>query len=153
MGEQSRSDILELLFRRYQMQLPLVKDVPIVSSFARNFRSVFQSNSQYQHFKDYLSGLIVLENKSMASIAHCTLDCCDRTNLSRFFSNERWHANQLNQKRIYWALRKIESTGSLPKSHVCQLMTHFVSMQAVCLSIQPFTTIMQTDGIVKHTIP
>ena len=91
------------------MQLPLVKDVPTVSSFARNFRSVFQNNSQYQHFKYYLSGLIVLENKSMANIARCTLDCCDRTNLSRFFSNERWHANQLNQKRIHWALRKTKS--------------------------------------------
>jgi len=88
------------------MQLPLVKDVPIVSSFARNFKSVFQNNSQYQHFKDYLSGLIVLENKSLSNVARCTLDCCDKSNLSRFFSNEGWNANQLNQKRILWALRK-----------------------------------------------
>ncbi len=88
------------------MQLPLVKDAPIVSSFARNFKSVFQNNSQYQHFKDYLSGLIVLENKSLSNIARCTLDCCDKSNLSRFFSNEGWQTNQLNQKRIHWALKK-----------------------------------------------
>lgn len=88
------------------MQLPLVKDAPIVSSFARNFKSVFQNNSQYQHFKDYLSGLIVLENKSLSNIARCTLDCCDKSNLSRFFSNEGWDTNQLNRKRIHWALKK-----------------------------------------------
>jgi len=93
------------------MQLPLVKDAPIVSSFARNFKSVFQNNSQYQHFKDYLSGLIVLENKSLSNIARCTLDCCDKSNLSRFFSNEGWDTNQLNQKRIHWALKKTKPHG------------------------------------------
>jgi len=91
------------------MQLPLVKDVPIVRSFARNFKAVFPNQAQYEHFKEYLSGLIVLENKTLANIARCTLACCDKSNLSRFFSHEAWAASQLNQTRIVWALKKTKA--------------------------------------------
>jgi len=91
------------------MRLPLVKDVSIVSSFARNFKAVFKNKAQYKHFKDYLSGLIVLENKSLTNISRCTLDCCDKSNLSRFLSNDNWSADQLNQKRIKWALKKTKA--------------------------------------------
>jgi len=91
------------------MQLPLVQDVPIVRSFARNFKAVFPNHAQYEHFKDYLSGLIVLENKTLANIARCTLACCDKSNLSRFFSHEQWAALQLNQTRSVWALKKTKA--------------------------------------------
>ena len=86
------------------MQLPIVQLPSIVTEHAPVFASLFENKCQYQHFQNYLTGLMVLENKTMANITRCILDSADKTNLSRFFSDAEWSDKAVNQKRIAYML-------------------------------------------------
>ena len=66
------------------MELPIVVPAPVVTEHAGVFRNLFENQCQFRHFQRYLTGLMVLPNKSMANIARCILDSADKTNLSRF---------------------------------------------------------------------
>ena len=55
------------------MQLPLVAPAPVVMEHAQVFRELFENRCQFQHFENYLTGLMVLANKSMANISRCLL--------------------------------------------------------------------------------
>ncbi len=56
------------------MQLPIVKPAPIVTTHALVLRHLFENQCQFRHFQNYLTGLMVLENKSLAKISRCILD-------------------------------------------------------------------------------
>jgi len=86
------------------MQMPLVAPAPIVAAHAAAFRDLFANRRQFQHFQDYLTGLIVLENKSLTNIARCVLASADKTNLSRFLSEAPWDDAQVNARRIGYLL-------------------------------------------------
>ncbi len=86
------------------MHLPLVAPAPLVSAHAAAFRDLFGNRRQFAHFEQYLTGLMVLENKSMANVARCVLDSADKTNLSRFFSEAAWDPAQVNERRIRYLL-------------------------------------------------
>ena len=61
------------------MQLPIVAPAPIVPTHADIFRDLFENRCQFQHFQHYLTGLIVLDNKSLANITRCVLESADKT--------------------------------------------------------------------------
>jgi SRSO17 transposase len=88
------------------MQLPLVAPAPVVVEHAQVFRALFENRCQFQHFENYLTGLMVLENKSLANISRCVLASADKTNLSRFFSEAPWEQEQVNEKRIAYMLEQ-----------------------------------------------
>ena len=72
------------------------------------FQTLFTNRCQYQHFQNYLTGLMVLENKTMANITRCVLESADKTNLSRFFSEASWDVEAVNKERIAYLLQKTE---------------------------------------------
>ena len=86
------------------MQLPLVAPAPLVRTHAAAFRDLFGNRRQFAHFEHYRTGLVVLENKSMANIARCVLESADKTNLSRFFSDADWDPARVNARRIRYLL-------------------------------------------------
>lgn len=88
------------------MQLPIVAPAPIVAEHAEAFRDLFENVRQYQHFVNYLTGLMVLTNKSLSNIARCVLDSADKTNLSRFFSQAPWGEAAVNERRICYLLEQ-----------------------------------------------
>jgi SRSO17 transposase len=90
------------------MQLPIVEHPPIVTKHSAEFAEIFQNRCQMQHFQNYISGLIVLENKTMANISRCILDSADKTNLSRFFSEAEWADEQINKKRVRYMLAQTQ---------------------------------------------
>ena len=49
------------------MQLPIVAPAPLVTAHADVFRDLFENRCQFHHFQNYLTGLIVLDNKSLAN--------------------------------------------------------------------------------------
>jgi hypothetical protein len=53
------------------MQLPIVAVSPIVEKHSEAFRDLFESRCQYEHFQNYLTALMVLENKSLSNISRC----------------------------------------------------------------------------------
>lgn len=101
------------------MQLPIVAPAPIVSQHAEAFKDLFENQKQYRHFQNYLTGLIVLPNKSMANISRCILDSADKTNLSRFMSESPWFQDQVNHRRLRYLhqetklVRKSKSESAL----------------------------------------
>jgi SRSO17 transposase len=86
------------------MQLPIVTAAPIVKAHAQVFRDLFGDERQYRHFQNYLTGLIVLENKSLANISRCTLESADKTNLSRFLSEAPWSPQAIQERRIEYMM-------------------------------------------------
>jgi SRSO17 transposase len=82
------------------MQLPIVNVAPLVKEHSEQFRQVFANSKQFRHFENYLTGLIVLENKSMANIARCILNSADKTNISRYLSEAPWRYERLNDERV-----------------------------------------------------
>ena len=88
------------------MQLPIAGNAPIVLEHSHFFQGLFENRCQFQHFQNYLTGLIVLENKTMANISRCILNSADKTNLSRFFSEAEWSIEDVGKKRISYMLQK-----------------------------------------------
>jgi SRSO17 transposase len=86
------------------MQLPIVAPAPLVTTHAGAFRDLFENRCQFHHFQQYLTGLIVLPNKSLSNMARCLLDSADKTNLSRFFSEAPWKEHEVNDRRITYLL-------------------------------------------------
>jgi SRSO17 transposase len=88
------------------MQLPIVSPAPIVAHHAEAFRDLFENRCQFRHFQNYLTGLIVLPNKSLANISRCFLDSADKTNLSRFFSDAPWFEEAVNERRLSYLVEQ-----------------------------------------------
>src|SRR5688500_19353967 len=88
------------------MQLPIVAPAPLVTAHAGVFRDLFENRRQFHHFQNYLTGLIVLDNKSLANITRCVLESADKTNLSRFLSEAPWFQEQVNDRRVTYLLQQ-----------------------------------------------
>jgi hypothetical protein len=88
------------------MQLPIIAPAPLVATHAEAFRDLFENRCQFMHFENYLTGLMVLPNKSMANIARCMLESPDKTNISRYFSTDRWSQGQINERRVAYVLKQ-----------------------------------------------
>ena len=88
------------------MQLPIIAPAPLVATHAEAFRDLFANRCQFRHFANYLTGLMVLPNKSMANIARCTVESSDKTNLSRYFSTDRWEQEEINVRRVKYLLQQ-----------------------------------------------
>jgi DDE superfamily endonuclease len=91
------------------MQLPIVAPAPLVSAHADAFRDLFENRCQFHHFQNYLTGLIVLDNKSLANITRCMLESADKTNLSRFFSEAPWFQERVNDRRLTYLLQQTQA--------------------------------------------
>ena len=90
------------------MQLPIIEPAPVVIEHAGIFRDLCENQCQFRHFQHYLTGLIVLPNKSMANIARCILESADKTNLSRFLSEAPWREDAVNRRRIHFMLHQTQ---------------------------------------------
>jgi hypothetical protein len=91
------------------MQLPIIAPAPLVATHATAFRDLFENRRQFRHFENYLTGLLVLPNKSMANIARCTVESSDKTNLSRYFSTDRWEQEEINARRVKYVLQQTKA--------------------------------------------
>jgi len=90
------------------MQLPIVAPAPLVTAHADVFRDLFENRRQFQHFQNDLTGLIVLDNKSLTNMTRCVLESADKTNLSRFFSEAPWFQERVNDRRVAYLLQQIQ---------------------------------------------
>ncbi len=80
--------------------LPLVQIPLVVEHYAPHFKNIF-SDSEYEHFKKYLSGLIVSENKTVESINRLfVLDLKNQSTLNRFLTNSNYEVGQIQKSRL-----------------------------------------------------
>ena len=103
------------------MQLPLVEPAPIVMEHTMAFRDLFENRKQFRHFQNYLTGLLVLDNKSLANMCRCMLDSADKTNLSRFFSEADWFQDEVNTRRIAYLLEQT-NVHRAPATESCLIL-------------------------------
>ena len=103
------------------MQLPIVAPAPIVTAHADIFRDLFENRCQCRHFQHYLTGLIVLDNKSLVNITRCVLESADKTNLSRFFSDAPWFQKQVNDRRVASLLQQTKEVRG-PKADAALIL-------------------------------
>jgi len=103
------------------MQLPIVSIAPIVEDHSEPFRKIFENQKQYRHFKNYLTGLITLDNKSMANMARCILDSADKTNISRYLSETSWREEELNDRRVSY-MKEQTVPNQVRKAHSALLI-------------------------------
>src|ERR687892_2263607 len=97
------------------MELPIIGPAPVVTEHAAVFRDLFENQCQFRHFQHYLTGLIVLDNKSLANITRCVLESADKTNLARFFSEAPWFHDRVNERRVEYLLQETQAVRS-PKA-------------------------------------
>lgn len=130
------------------MQLPILAPAPLVSQHAEAFKDLFENQKQYRHFQNYLTGLIVLPNKSMANISRCILDSADKTNLSRFMSESPWFQEQVNQRRLTYLHQETKRVRK-PKSEsvlviddsLCEHVGSLFDAEGVLIGITTTATI------------
>ena len=103
------------------MQLPIVAPAPIVTAHADIFRDLFENRCQFRHFQHDLTGLIVLDNKSLANITRCVLESADKTNLARFFSDAPWFQKQVNDRRVTSLLQQTKAARG-PKADAALIL-------------------------------
>lgn len=104
------------------MQLPIITQAPLVEDYSTVFSDLFENHCQFDHFQNYLTGLIVLPNKSLSNIARCILDSSDKTNLSRFFSQAPWSEEDVNTRRIQYMLEQTQAYRSSKSNRGCLLI-------------------------------
>jgi hypothetical protein len=88
------------------MELPIVEPAPVVTDRTGVFRDLCENQCPCRQFQHYLTGLIVLPNTSMASMARCLRDSADNTNLSRVLSEAPWREDEVNRRRITFMLQQ-----------------------------------------------
>jgi SRSO17 transposase len=103
------------------MQLPIVAPAPLVITHANVFRDLFENRCQFHHFQNYLTGLIALDNKSLANMTRCVLESADKTNLSRFFSEAPWFQDRVNDRRLASLLQQTQAVRG-PKTDAALIL-------------------------------
>lgn len=88
------------------MVLPIVTIAPVVAKHSEIFRGYFDNQREFRHFENYLTGLIVLENKSLANISRSIIESADKTNISRFLSKAPWEEHYINERRISYMIEQ-----------------------------------------------
>jgi hypothetical protein len=91
------------------MQLPIVAPAPVVTAHADIFRDLCENRCQFRHCQHDLTGLSVLDNKSLTNISRCVLESADKTNLSRFFSAAPWFQDRVHDRRLPYLLQQTQA--------------------------------------------
>ncbi|MHB8628891.1 MAG: IS701 family transposase [Aggregatilineales bacterium] len=91
------------------MQLPIIQAAPLVERHAEAFRDLFENRRQYEHFKQYVTGLMVLDNKSLTNMTGCIVDSADKTNWSGFLSEAPWAEKEVNERWIAYLLAQTKA--------------------------------------------
>lgn len=80
--------------------LPIIAIPEIVNRYAPHFKEIF-SEAEFEHFKRYLSGLIVSENKTVEAINRLfVIEVKHQSSLNRFLTASSYKVEDVNQKRL-----------------------------------------------------
>ena len=81
-----------------------------MTAHAEIFRDLFENRCQFQHFQNYLTGLIVLDNKSLANITRsCARLVWTKPICPCFFSEAPWFQERVNDRRLTYLLQQTQA--------------------------------------------
>lgn len=80
--------------------MPLVEIPPFVDHYAQNYQDLL-SSEQFEHFKRYLAGLFVSENKTIQAINGLfVVHTRNQSSLNRFLTEYPWSPEAVNERRL-----------------------------------------------------
>lgn len=91
--------------------LKILKLPSIVQSHAKVFKTIFKNKAQFKHFQEYLTGLMLCENKTIEGIQSKFIHAGSVNSLDHFMIRSQWSATALNDKRVLHLQRKKETTS------------------------------------------
>ena len=95
--------------------MPIVQPPSIVQNVLdENFASLFKNTAQRKHIANYITGLMISENKTITGITDAMSNASDQSCLNRFLTEVEWDEQALNQKRIDW-LQQSDDTQFHPR--------------------------------------
>jgi len=87
--------------------LPIVRFPQIVEQQASHLESVFNTNEQCKHFREYVTGLIVGKEATVTAINNLFLDKNDQSALNKFLTQAEWDECELNRRRVGMELARL----------------------------------------------
>jgi SRSO17 transposase len=105
--------------------IKIIKLPSIIQSHAKIFKNVFKNSAQYKHFKQYLTGLMLCENKTVMGIQSKFINSGSVNSLDHFMIRSQWSATELNDKRVLH-LQRNKETKSKPEgvASIDDTLTH-----------------------------
>ena len=83
--------------------MPAIVDFPTVVQEALTiFGELFDTEPARRHFAEYLTGLIVAENKTVSGINRAFALTTDQSCLNRWLTEVEWDVTALNERRLTW---------------------------------------------------
>ena len=80
------------------MSMPIICTPPVLNTLFNPYKDFF-TKPQFKHFKNFVTGLIVSENKTIQEI-NDGFGQKDQSSLNRFVSHSSWDLNELNLLRL-----------------------------------------------------
>jgi len=97
--------------------LPITKHPALVKKYGQEFESLFTSPS-YNHFLNYLTGLITVPNPNVSKISSWIYQGKDQSSLNRLLTKTDWKSEDINKKRLE-LLQKNKKTAWKKEGVVC----------------------------------
>lgn len=81
--------------------MPAIVEIPrVVEDALDQFADLFTNQPQRRHFAEYLTGLIVADNKTVSGIQADFVNTTDQSCLNRFLTEVDWDVQTLNTRRL-----------------------------------------------------
>ena len=81
--------------------MPAIVEFPkVVQDATRDFGDLFSCEPQRRHFAEYLTGLMIAQNKTITGINAEFAETTDQSCLNRFLTEVDWDVNELNERRL-----------------------------------------------------
>ena len=81
--------------------MPAIVEFPkVVRDAVRDFGDLFSCQPQRRHFAEYLTGLMISQNKTITGINSEFVETTDQSCLNRFVTAADWGVEELNQRRL-----------------------------------------------------
>lgn len=92
------------------MDTPVAGFPGFVNEMSEEFKDVFKQNRSFDQFKRMITGIILSEHPTVASINGLFIDHTDQSNLNRFVTKNNWSEYRLNKIRI-GMINRVEPNG------------------------------------------
>jgi hypothetical protein len=103
--------------------IPITEPPSIVTEYVQKFRAFF-SKPQFDHFVNYITGLIVSTNKTVQGINDSFMNHKDQSALNNFITDSGWDETQVNDRRIELCKEQLAET---PEKDSCLIIDDTLS--------------------------
>src|SRR5713226_8675358 len=91
--------------------LPILEFPGVVARYANHFDSLFHNPQQQQHFREYVSGLILADHATIDAINNLFVERNDQSALNKFVTQATWDEQELNRRRVQLEVQSVQCDG------------------------------------------